>query len=724
MAEEVIRARCRHCQRKLRLMNVPAYKLSVKCPDCGSVVPLQEDKPPRSRKPKSTVAVLVEETDEHPIPIRRRTTREEETIGLADVLHHPLFHVLLFVGLVLAGYALVGRLNPRHLARHAKEQFRDTIAQLAAPDPTDFVPIDWQGVTRFAYGSDPEVVNPKIVAMVDRFLGTLASKAEEVYLVTGEPSGDIAIITFAEVVQAEQIFPSHREGEPYRGQSIYREGRSGAALFSGRVAVTADEVPALHAAIDRFLDSKSAYIDFGPKADFTTLYQRPFRDSSKVSTSARVAGLIPIEFDNPQAIEEIRATLRREGTSGDFTIQVRMVDAGRAEALAAAYLEQNQRFRQLLDRAVAASEISQASNAYRIAVANFNTVPTVSGNRLQLRLKYAESIKRLTEKDLAGHVETSTPSNEATVDVAFKHPELAMLTERHGEDKVLQIHLTDVPRYVDRETLRQWFASFDGVPDRESCMMVEEDQVYIAIAPIESVEELLAQVTFGEAKLNEGRNQIEVAITEPSALPRPSRPAPPAKRDLRLAPTDERTLTQVIAALAYGDARSQSDAIDYLRKHEPVAEQQGRVSRLLVKALENPKTWAWEPAPRAFILWMTQDHVPTLLRLTQHPSSWVRSDALERLGDFPDPRVVEVLVAALAKDRGAAEDSLKRIGPVAEPAMRELLGSANREDQLTGCKVLAIVGSKKSVPELEAMALSFDETLATEAKRTLEYIAY
>jgi hypothetical protein len=287
------------------------------------------------------------------------------------------------------------------------------------------------------------------------------------------------------------------------------------------------------------------------------------------------------------------------------------------------------------------------------------------------------------------------------------------------------IHLTAVPRYIDRKTLVRWFVYLGDAPDRESdAVFSDGTEMQITLAPVDDLDAFAKLIPFGDIQVNQQTRTIAVEVTEPSALPRPSRPEPPAKRDLRLAPTEERTLDQVIRTLSGTDASSRERAMDYLRKHEPVPERQAKVAALLRKALEDPKVWNWEPAPRAFIVWMTPEYLSTLAKLAEHPNEWVRLDAVEKLGDYPSALAVAALIKALPRHPRAAEDALKRIGAVAEPALVDLLRSGDREMQRTACRVLSYVGTRQCTSELEKLAAEGDEELKLEAKKALEFIAY
>jgi HEAT repeat protein len=120
---------------------------------------------------------------------------------------------------------------------------------------------------------------------------------------------------------------------------------------------------------------------------------------------------------------------------------------------------------------------------------------------------------------------------------------------------------------------------------------------------------------------------------------------------------------------------------------------------------------------------MLEDHNP-----------FTREAVIRALGRIRDDRAAEPLVSRLDDlfDRQAAGAALCALGQKAEGPILARLGrdrpadfhSRHQDDgaRAEACKVLAVIGTRKSIPSLEKMAAEDDFRIKPEAKRAISAI--
>jgi HEAT repeat protein len=109
-------------------------------------------------------------------------------------------------------------------------------------------------------------------------------------------------------------------------------------------------------------------------------------------------------------------------------------------------------------------------------------------------------------------------------------------------------------------------------------------------------------------------------------------------------------------------------------------------------------------AAQALVHWGTQDNVVALVdRLTLDSDGDVRKAAIQALAQLKDPRGLAAVANRLGDlwDRRTAADALKSAGPAGEVGVIAQLKSKDRGARTEAAKILAVIGTEKSLPALE-----------------------
>jgi hypothetical protein len=128
---------------------------------------------------------------------------------------------------------------------------------------------------------------------------------------------------------------------------------------------------------------------------------------------------------------------------------------------------------------------------------------------------------------------------------------------------------------------------------------------------------------------------------------------------------------------------------------------------------------------QALALWATKDNIPTLVPLVDSEDLILRMGAVKVLGTLPDERSAAALAKRLPATLGreAVSRALQALGPVAEEPVLDLLPSQDKRLRDEICRILAVIGTKKSLPKLQAVVESqprYSAYLAEEAIRKIE----
>lgn len=206
-------------------------------------------------------------------------------------------------------------------------------------------------------------------------------------------------------------------------------------------------------------------------------------------------------------------------------------------------------------------------------------------------------------------------------------------------------------------------------------------------------------------------------------------PPPPRPVEAKVAETDlpklmerlesEDTFTRELAARELSNA-----------KWEPLPPD---VARLAVKLAGDQNSSVRQCALTVLANYGAKEHVPLLLKaLNQPDDASTRLTVAKGLGRLQDPRAAEPLAEMLAE--GATESSryrgdnqvveaLTRLGPAAEPAVLALFKEKSLDTRISACRVLKVIGTKKSLPTLKDLTTHPNKELseaAAEACRSIQ----
>jgi hypothetical protein len=189
---------------------------------------------------------------------------------------------------------------------------------------------------------------------------------------------------------------------------------------------------------------------------------------------------------------------------------------------------------------------------------------------------------------------------------------------------------------------------------------------------------------------------------------------------------DQQELDGILAALRAGDVFTSGDAARRLARLPPAEPRRAEVVRSLEPLLTNPFPDVREAAARALVVWGTSASVPALIKLLENePFPHVRAATLEALAALKEPRAFEPVARRLTdfSDRARARQTLESFGPAAEQAVLPYVTNPDRQVRIEACRVLAVIGTKASVPVLQAAARDTDPEIAQAAQAALRAVA-
>ncbi|HEX9047318.1 MAG TPA: HEAT repeat domain-containing protein, partial [Verrucomicrobiae bacterium] len=148
------------------------------------------------------------------------------------------------------------------------------------------------------------------------------------------------------------------------------------------------------------------------------------------------------------------------------------------------------------------------------------------------------------------------------------------------------------------------------------------------------------------------------------------------------------------------------------------------VETQLLAMLASPDWPIRQSAANALSNWGSAKAVESLVKLLDDSVFSVRWAAIESLGRLHDGRAIAPLAKHFAARVDVAQTStaLEQFGAAAEESVIELLASKNSEVRYAACRLLAVIGTKASVPALTTAASDGDGIVALLAKDALKTI--
>jgi HEAT repeat protein len=144
--------------------------------------------------------------------------------------------------------------------------------------------------------------------------------------------------------------------------------------------------------------------------------------------------------------------------------------------------------------------------------------------------------------------------------------------------------------------------------------------------------------------------------------------------------------------------------------------------KLIVMLTEDDNVVVNGGAARALVNWATEEVAPKLMVVAVGAGN--SAYAVTALGNLKYEKAIPLMIRRLEalKDRVGTGKALAKMGPVAEPAVIEVLANKRPEAVTEACRVLGQIGTKASLPPLEALTKGKNKALAFAAENAIAAI--
>jgi hypothetical protein len=187
-----------------------------------------------------------------------------------------------------------------------------------------------------------------------------------------------------------------------------------------------------------------------------------------------------------------------------------------------------------------------------------------------------------------------------------------------------------------------------------------------------------------------------------------------AARDLcsRLDVSPDRQLEQTLADITDPKRGRSITALEHLARLRPDEANRAKVSRAIDASLLDQNVAIRESALDAVKVWGTSENTGNLLQMlgnVQAGGAGRDTRIIDALGVIKDPRAAAVLAQGLThgRERGPVSKALQSIGPAAEEAVLPFLQVEDREARCAACRLLAEIGTDKSLRPLKDAGLKY-----------------
>jgi uncharacterized Tic20 family protein len=202
---------------------------------------------------------------------------------------------------------------------------------------------------------------------------------------------------------------------------------------------------------------------------------------------------------------------------------------------------------------------------------------------------------------------------------------------------------------------------------------------------------------------------------------------PPAMNEPLKVPRPPTNLDEALASLQSGDPTRQLMAVNWLGRANVDAAHQAEIAKALERLLTDPDKNLQKAAMKALVTWATTDNVPTIIAVVQNDqfnAIEARHSGMEALARLKDERGVAPVAQRLPNvhDRSHASKALIAMGPVAEKEVAKYLETNDIGVQREACRILKAIGTKASIPALEAASRSKNRQVAAAAKDALNTV--
>ncbi len=207
-----------------------------------------------------------------------------------------------------------------------------------------------------------------------------------------------------------------------------------------------------------------------------------------------------------------------------------------------------------------------------------------------------------------------------------------------------------------------------------------------------------------------------------------------ARQHARTILNDYKTKPESYAKQVLEDLKSEEQpvrisAAQFAATLEPIPELREQMVQVLGDILGKGDPNEHAHVAKALATWATSRDVPQLVILVRDVSKRVDRDSkrkgIELLAESMDERAVLPVATALLDryQRNAASAALKKIGPKAEAVVATFLENRDRNLQIEACAILAVIGTRESLPALNTYLrkarFSTEKSAAMVAIRTI-----
>lgn len=197
---------------------------------------------------------------------------------------------------------------------------------------------------------------------------------------------------------------------------------------------------------------------------------------------------------------------------------------------------------------------------------------------------------------------------------------------------------------------------------------------------------------------------------------------------------EERNRPRFMNNYAIDDALAKLKSVDTFRIQEGCREfehaivdkaRQTEVASTLEGLLKSSDGFVRMESAKALAVWEERANLPALESALQTGDVFLKHEAISAIARFPSHKTADIIAAQLPdmQMRIRAEEALIKMGPVAEDSVIPYLKNPDLFVRDSACKVLAAIGTTRSIPALEDLSGSDHTGLAgMDADRAVEAI--
>jgi hypothetical protein len=226
----------------------------------------------------------------------------------------------------------------------------------------------------------------------------------------------------------------------------------------------------------------------------------------------------------------------------------------------------------------------------------------------------------------------------------------------------------------------------------------------------------------GAAPGDEPPGEAESAPEAPAAAPAPA-PGPARRPRQPNRPSNEEaasSLDDLLADLQAPEQRPRKRALELLMRTPVDPDRREEIALAITPILKDPDHFTRNDAAKTLVYWGGKECTPAIIEALNEDDHFFKVSLLEAMATIKDPAAAEAVAACLEKQKEKAGRALMAMGSEAEPAVVKFLTHRDVFTRTEACKVLKVIGTKKSIPALQAVyrranGFGFDADAAKDA---------